>query len=94
MTRGSHRQIQGLSALYIEGAESYGVNNGGDNVLRSITSSTMEVRKVRGSTMEVRIVRGVNNGGDNALRNISRSTMEVRKVRESHQQQHTLTDKV
>lgn len=29
MTRGSHRQIQGLSALYIGGAESSGVNNGG-----------------------------------------------------------------
>lgn len=65
MTRGSHRQIQGLSALYIVGAESKGVNNGDDNVLRSITSSTMVVRKVRGSTMEVRKVRG--------------SIMEVRK---------------
>lgn len=80
MTRGPHRQIQGLSALYIGGAESYGVNNGGDNVLRSITSSTMDVRKVRVSTMEVRKDRG--------------SIMEVRKVWESHQQQRTLTDKV
>lgn len=58
MTRGSHRQIQGLSALYIGGEEIYGVNNGSDNVLRSITSSTMEVRKVLGSTMDVRKVRG------------------------------------
>lgn len=54
----SQRQTQDLNALFIGDTECTWVNNGGDNILRSISSSTMIDAECTGSTMEMWKVRG------------------------------------